>query len=499
MKKIPTLFLKISIFLSCASLSCKKLVEVKAPYTSVTAEAVYSDDISATGVVTALYAGIASSIPTSNDQIQSIPVLAALSADELKVLPGHPSIVWQSQLKNNIEALTTSSPWNTLFATINASTYVIEGLGAQKTKDIDPTSNLTSVTKNQLIGESKFLRAFCYYYLTAMYGDVPLVLNKNLAENSQLPRSPVKAVYQQIIKDLSEAKETLNKNFLDGTLKTSNERVRPTYWAAAALLSRVYLCDSQFSKAVDEASIVIGNSELFSLTMLNDAFLKNSKEAIWQIQPVNSGWNTGWGRFFVLTTAPATTTGTNDKPFYLNEDLVADFEPNDPRKANWIGTVSSGGTTYYFADKYRKGAATDPAITSAAAMTEYMMMLRLSEQYLIRAEARLTNGDRNGALQDINAVRLRARNGNATVLPDIQLTSSDSDILKAIDHERRVELFLEWGDRWFNLKRRKTINEVMAISTPKKGGGDWLPHQALYPISPGDINKNPALVQNAGY
>jgi hypothetical protein len=73
-------------------------------------------------------------------------------------------------------------------------------------------------------------------------------------------------------------------------------------------------------------------------------------------------------------------------------------------------------------------------------------------------------------------------------------------MLSAILHERQVELFTEWGHRWFDLIRTKNATSVMSVVTPLKGGvwnNDG--HQLLFPIPLSDLGKDPNLKQNSGY
>src|SRR5579863_4414196 len=117
------------------------------------------------------------------------------------------------------------------------------------------------------------------------------------------------------------------------------------------------------------------------------------------------------------------------------------------------------------------------------------MALRLGELYLIRAECEAQTGDFADATRDVNAIRERA-GLNDTSGNDI------STLMSIIDHERQVELFAEdWGDRWLNLKRRGTVDSVMIIVTPEKGGSGWQSFQQYYPISITEIQADPNLKQ----
>ena len=119
---------------------------------------------------------------------------------------------------------------------------------------------------------------------------------------------------------------------------------------------------------------------------------------------------------------------------------------------------------------------------------ENSVILRLSEIYLIRAEARLMQGNTGNAKEDLNIIRRRA--GLIDNSSNIQ-----SEIADAILKERRVELFLEYGNRWFDLKRTQRADAVLGAFKP----GDWQSTDALYPIPLDEIRKAPQLTQNQGY
>jgi hypothetical protein len=119
------------------------------------------------------------------------------------------------------------------------------------------------------------------------------------------------------------------------------------------------------------------------------------------------------------------------------------------------------------------------------------MVFRLSEQYLIRAEARVQQGKNSDGETDLNFIRERAGLNDTTA-------ANQDDLLNLIYHERQIEMFCEWGNRWLDLKRTDRIDSVMAIVTPVKGG-TWKSNWQFYPIPKSQINLNPLLIQNDGY
>ena len=126
------------------------------------------------------------------------------------------------------------------------------------------------------------------------------------------------------------------------------------------------------------------------------------------------------------------------------------------------------------------------------------MVLRLAEQYLIRAEAEANLGDMVDATKDLNAVRARAGLGpSPTLTASSSLQQADSAIL----HERQVELFTEWGHRWFDLIRTGTVNTVLGSpgNVCQAKGGVWSSTSELFPIPESQILDDPNLGQNPGY
>src|SRR5690606_20078664 len=230
-------------------------------------------------------------------------------------------------------------------------------------------------------------------------------------------------VYDYILADLSDAKSLLDVDYVSG------ERIRANSYVVSALLARVYLYLEQWADAENESSLIINNTALFNLPLnLEEEFLKNSPSAVLQLKTKMEGFST--------TEAMTLTFSSGPPPFAsLNEDMVAAMENGDLRKLYWIGEVTDGTNIWYYPNKYNQG---NPL--------QYSTVLRLSEQYLIRAEARARQNNVMGAQQDINAIRARAG------LPDTSAASSE-ELLEEILKERRFELFTEQGHRWFDIKR----------------------------------------------
>ncbi len=456
------------IFLVVVALlcSCESFVEVAPPKTETASSTVYTDDLAATSAIRGIYHEMERT-GFANGAVGSVSFFAGASADELR---SHTTTL-DEFFSNSISVANStvqSDLWSTCYKIIYYSNSAVEGL--------QTSSSLTVSVKNQLEGEAKFLRAFTYFYLVNFFGDVPLILSTDYKTNQYAAKSPASNVYASIVTDLLDAQNLLPVDFQF----SGGERVRATQWAATALLARVYLYSKDWANAEAQASKVIASKPLFSLaTDPNTVFLKNSTETIWQLMPVIPGGNANEGLYFI----PATL---NSAPTYvsLTDGMVNAFAAGDKRKTSWVSNSTVGVNKFYFPFKYKVGKTGQP-------ITEYSMILRLAEQYLIRAEARAQQGLFSLAIQDLDVIRQRA--GLASLNVAIPSPSLDA-VLNAVAQERRVELFTEWGHRWLDLKRTGKANAVLG-SKP-----NWRTTAVLYPIPQSELVSDPNLApQNPGY
>lgn len=460
--------------------ACNKFASVPTPPTAITGTTVYNNDANAIGVVTGLYTAMSSASPAQTGTLSSLSLWPGLSADELTLWNGLPNIQALAYYQDRLDAGGPGSEyWETLYLPVYSCNAAIDALTG--------SASLTPAVKQQLLGETHFMRAFLFFYLVNLYGAIPLNVTTNSQANLTIARSSVDSVYRQIITDLQYAAGTLSPTYLDGSLlNPSADRVRPTRWVALALLARAALYSGDWVDAEKYADTVIASTGNFSLSGLDAVFLKASlgnQEAIWQLQPTNTGVNTEEADVFVL---PASGPPNNGLGFgvYLSNSLLAAFEPGDLRRSHWIDSVTAGGTTYYYPYKYK-------IIAYNAPVEEYPTLLRLAEVYLIRAEARAEQNDPAGAAADLNLIRARAGLGPTTA-------ASQAQLLTAILHERQVELFTELGHRWLDLKRTHSVDSVMAVVTPIKGG-TWNSEQQLYPVPSRELGLDPDLTQNPGF
>lgn len=447
------------ILLTAISLlsSCKKLVDVEVPPDRIDRGMVFTNDATALSAVAGLYTQmIRTSTQFSNS---AITIYAGLYSDELYTTATSASV---EEYYNNAllasNGTISNNLWLSAYQLIFQANNIIEGLAT--------STGVSMPVKKQLEGEAKFVRAFCHFYLLNLFGDIPLITSTDYRVNSMIPRIASAQVYDQIIADLNEAKSLMADAY------PSASRVRPNSFSASALLARVYLYKEDWTGAETEATRVINEPSYALAANPANVFLIASGETIWQLMPTSATINTWEGNVFI--------PGGSTAPLYpISNTLVSAFSSADTRKANWIKTVTIGTTTYNYPFKYK--------VKTSATLSEYYVVLRLAEQYLIRAEARARQNKVTDGKADLNVIRLRAGLSVTTA-------TDQPSLLQAIESERRLEFFAEWGHRLFDLKRTGRAGPVLTAVKP-----GWNPTDSLFPIPSVELNRNPALTQNPGY
>ncbi|MBC9797717.1 RagB/SusD family nutrient uptake outer membrane protein [Sinomicrobium weinanense] len=446
------------VFCWLALLSCERLLEVDPPSTLTATDQVFSDDATAETAVRGMYADMVSNHVFSGNQ-NSVLALAGLSSDELFHPPG--TNIEAVQFQENILQADNQlilSLWDDIYRSVYSANVLTERLEA--------STGLTTDAREEFIGEALFVRAFCHFYLVNLFGEVPLVTTTDYQANAVISRTGITEVYEQVVEDLLIAIEFLDPAYPD------DERVRPNRGAAMALLARVYLYLGNWTEAEKWTTEVINDSN-YRLVELNSITLSNNEEAIWQLHSssptVNAATQEG-NSFNVPSSFNA-----------LREEMVEAFEPGDLRKMEWIRLDAS---SFYAPFKYKvTGSGTD--------RSEYSTILRLAEQYLIRAEARTQQNKLIEAIADLDSIRGRA---GLPLLAEIDPEIGQSELLDVIIHERRVELFSEWGHRWLDLKRTGQADTVLSLLK-----SEFTSEDKLYPIPQQELNNNPNLRQNVGY
>jgi hypothetical protein len=435
-------------------------VEVDVPNSQLIGATIFEDNATANAAMTNIYASMRDNALLTGTSFGLSNNLGAY-ADELDFY-GDMSFSTFYFFNNTILPTNTAVAdyWNTTYNQIYSANAVYEGVNA--------STMLSEANANRLKGEALFTRALLHFYLANLYGNIPYITTTDYTINSKVSRIPINEVYDLIIEDLNKAVVLVPQEY------ETESRTRPNKSTVQALLARVYLYNENWQEAINLTDTLINNGLYSEELNLENVFLKNCTETIWQLPTALEGSATDVADTFTLFSGPPNSVA-------LKLDFVNQLEPNDLRKQYWIGEVTDGTTIWYYPKKYKQ-------TNIQSSSSEYTVVLRLTEQFLIRAEAKAQMGNLMGALQDLNKVRNRAG------LNDLNAMSQQV-ILEAILNERRNEFFTEYGHRFFDLKRFGKLDQVLNMSKP-----GWNTTDSLLPIPQTELSVNPNLLpQNSGY
>jgi len=364
-----------------------------------------------------------------------------------------------------------------------------------------PGVTMDETTKNRIIGEARFIRAYSYFNLVNVFGKVPLKLLPQLThETIHVPLSEVTDIYLQIEQDLTDAAAALP------SASGAAEIGRITRGAALAMLGKAQLYQEKWSAALASFQQVEALGIYHLLPDYAGLFKlanENNEESIFEIQHL-SNQNPMTGNALNQWFAPAPEGG-----YYFNaptQALVDAFEKSaggqvDPRLDISIGRdgqpwlngeifSSSLSPTGYLTKKHQQPLSEVSSSLKGDGDLNYIYM-RYADVLLMKAEAFNESNMSDSARSNLNKVRQRARASfkgelPADLLPDI--TTADQSLLRiAIQKERRVELAQEFH-RYFDLMRwGKTVAEAAL-------GADFnYETKRYFPIPQAEIDSNDAI------
>lgn len=363
-------------------------------------------------------------------------------------------------------------------------------------EDIDPE------LQNRLVAEAKFLRAHFYFHLVRWFGDLPLITRPLNPDEYQQSRVPAEQIYDLIISDLTDAVNVLPRR----PQQAQADQGRATKAAAQALLAKVHLTRQEYDLAQPLLLDIINTGDYGLLDNYATVFMpegENSVESIFEVFTValeTGGGGSQYNEVQGVRGTPNLGWGFN-RP---SDDLVAAYEPGDPRREAtilYVGEVLPDGSDVVqdnpniLNERYNQKAWVPEHPGGNGNGPGNIRLIRYADVLLMAAEVLNENGQPGEALTYLNQVRARARRNNPFILPDITETEQ-SALRQLIWRERRVELALE-QQRWFDLVRQQRAAEVMQgvgkdAFTPGK-------HELL-PIPQNEIDLSGGnLAQNPGY
>ncbi|WP_394767269.1 RagB/SusD family nutrient uptake outer membrane protein [Ferruginibacter sp.] len=373
-----------------------------------------------------------------------------------------------------------------------------------------PAITMNKNIQTRILGEAKFLRAWYYFELINIFGDVPLVLQPLGPDQLQVAQSPVQLIFETVIEiDLIDAAANLPATYSGADVG------RATAGAATALLAKAYLFESKWDKAATASGKIV-NGKLYNLMLLYSqnfsAKFKNNQESVFEVQHL-TGQDPKLGNELNQYFAPQVDGG-----YYFNaptQNFVDEFEKTgagiiDPRLDYTVGRDSMpwfnnrifdkawSQSTGYLTRKHQQSLAEVP--NKSDGNINYIA-IRYADVLLWYAEALNESGHSAAALLPLNTVRKRAResylydtgkagypNIPTDLLPDI-LSTNQVDLRKAIQHERRVELGFEFH-RYFDIIRWGKDYATQSLKDKPNFNYDLNKH---FPIPQIERDRNKAL------
>ena len=382
--------------------------------------------------------------------------------------------------------------------------------------------NFPEAFKNEIIGQTKFLRAYFYFQLVRCFGGVPLYMEEvKDTENAFLPRSSVDETYNAILSDVNDA---ISK------LKVVNfpQTGAVTQGAARMLLAKVMMTKPQRDYAGAEAQLreimKMGYELQPNYADVFDISKKNNKESIFEVQyqQGDQGQQSNWLYFFIpKTTNAENITGVPNCSTVLTggwnvptQEMVDSYEAGDlrlnpsvavavghndevsklfvPEKVLQIGDpeIKEYEVSYYFINKYRH------AHAKIANTDDNWPVYRYSDVLLSLAECLVLQNRAGEAVPYLSQVRTRA---GLKSLPVVDANN--------LANERRHEFAFE-SHRWYDLVRTGKAIEVMTeYGKRTKAMYPYLldityqitENKLILPLPYRELQMNKLLIQNTGY
>lgn len=465
MKKIKFIF---TILMGVAIYSCDNTLDL-APEDSLTPDVIFSNETLATSALNGMYSSAQSSDALSG----TLDAITEWQSDNVNFVGSFPTfqeIRDYSTLSNN----TSVAPlWSVHYRVINQANMIIKNV------PLSPDTNFSEDSRNDFIGQAKFMRALMHFRLSQVFGvqlaqdptgtslSVPLVLEPFEGVIQTPSRSTLNQVYAQVEDDLLDAVDLI----------TNTNTTQATVAGAKGLLARLYLYQGRWVEAATMANDVI-NTPGIALAADYSFYNASSSEHVFQL--VNATGDPATAQSYSGLFNGTQFSGRGDCPF--SQDLIDTFnqELGDLRISGTLtrtGTNAQGNSDL-FTRKY----------PNANTNTDDPNVIRVSEMHLIRAEANLRSSGSVGGVQPVDDVNLTRVRAGLVPLTTVTL----DDILV----ERRKEFCFEGLRRMdllrFNLPLRSSTMPNSSLAQPNSP-------KVVLPIPQREIDINPNLDQNDDY
>jgi hypothetical protein len=347
--------------------------------------------------------------------------------------------------------------WNNIYNCINRANDVIANV---------PKINMDPASRNDIVGNARFLRALGYFELVRSFGSVPLLTTPTSSTSNLFPpKAAIGDIYTQIIGDLQYAETNC---LLESQIMAANKG-RVSSGAASSILAKATTSakdPNDYTNALAECNKVIGSGQYILLPNYKSIFDWTNKfpakpENIFSVQFAEPP---SVGNIIIRMLTSSKTTPAGSASFYVPAAFYNSYIPADSIRRNFSITnkdKSANGTIttdpLYFYSKF----STDPTWTAQSnnSMANWIIT-RYADDLLMQSEAlHFLNPLDSNQFNGINAVRARAGLTGAYQL-NFSNTPGPDDFITALLNERAWELCME-GHRRYDLIRLGRIQSAL--------------------------------------
>lgn len=340
------------------------------------------------------------------------------------------------------------------------------------------------------IGEAYFIRAFSYFYMTRVWGGVPIVNDQaSTLDMTNYTRSTAEEVLNKALEDALLAKSYLSWDNVSST----DKGVRANKGAVLALLAHIYAWDGDYENCEIVGKELMNSNYYTYVSRSNytDIFKGNSVEGVFEIaQNSQTETATAMVGYYTLK-SPHLTTNTGNAIWPLDTLTLRQTFFNDRSDLRVINGFDFFETADPICLKYKNVSYSSSGTTIQPLFLSNIIVFRLSDIALLLSEAYAYQGKYSESRDLINRIRGLAGLASTTV--------ADEDLFEAAINERGRELFLE-GHRFYDLVRLAKVKGVYRFGSGGSGkitSNEFQRGKYYWPIDPVLITNNPLFVQTS--
>jgi tetratricopeptide (TPR) repeat protein len=481
------------LFLAVGIQSCKKMLDVPA-HRAITEENMWQTKNDARAGLSACYALMRAAMCNENAHW----VYGDLRGGDFQSTKrGDLKAVVESNLNASFSTMSQWRDWRRFYTAIAQCNLTIAKLPQVTVSDYRYSQNDLKLDISQAI----YIRAFLYYYMVRIWGDVPLVTTVADGTSKSIAREKWEKVLDYAAAQTKtcidglpwryDGKSPEQQGEYRGQGESHHVSITIAKGMAYTLLAHIYTWKGEYDKALENANIVINNASstnydfvsLNDLTRLDGVFRGRFRCNIFQIdmnfdhaEISATGQLEDW-------TLREPYIPKREAEIYVPRDSVLKIfgEPHEQRPTFFFTKLED---TYpiFFKMKQINNSVTNPVLKMYASC---IVVFRYEELFLLRAEAKARLGMTSEAQQDLNRIR------NSRSLKSVRADVAGEELLDAILLERRRELMGE-GWYWYDLVHFKRIPKYTKLTQADVDKG-----AAYWPISQDALSNNPSLVQNS--